>query len=682
MPSFAEAIAKTVDGHRCLDHIREIGHYDRSLGSQGYHAAAEYTVAALERMGLATRTVTWPMDDAPVPWNWSVPRAWEAQSAVFKLVSPQERTLVNLATTPTCLHPWSAATPPDGVTAEIVYVGSGLSDEDYAGKEVRGKIVFADRGANWQLYVQAIQKRGALGYISDDILEIPNVKTRRQYPDMVLWYTFYEREFGSGGPIKGWGFSISPRMGDYLRGLLTRGPVTGYSLVEARTFDGVMENVLGSLEGADGVDEEFVCMAHLDHYRPGAMDNAAGCAALLEAARSLSRLIDAGTLPRPRRSIRFLFGPEGHMSNVYPHSLGSGVKRIVGSWTVDTVGAKPHIVGGPLMFARASSATPTFLDDLGVNALKESCLWYSGMGDASSSPGGGADTPVHTRPGISPFKFEVIRYGIYSDNSCIAGWGVPAVGIFQWPSTIWHTQYDTIERLDAGELARCAWATAVVSYQVATAGPQEALVWMHNVAGASRRRLAALARRARHELLAAESGSADAVLGVRLDKLRYQAEQDSLAIASCLTLARHASDDVQARLESERRRLVEDLERQAAAECRAIQEVAGDLAPRAGGTRLEHDPRPADALSMRPRRLRPGLVNMKYQAIALGPQYSARDAQCMDRLAEMLNLSDGNRTISEIARMLTHEIGPIAPSLVAEMFKSLEELGFVTLHGN
>ncbi|MGQ0568465.1 MAG: M28 family peptidase, partial [Armatimonadota bacterium] len=559
MSSITEAIANTVDGRRSLDHVREISHYDRTLGSRGYHAAAEYVLAALEQMGLKTSTVAWPMDNTPVPWNWSVPYSWEGRAAVFKVVSPEERTLVNLVDTPTCLHPWSAATPPDGVTAEIVYVGHGLSDEDYAGKDVRGKIVFADRGANWQVCVQAIEKRGALGYISDDILEIPNVKTRRQYPDMVLWYTFYEREFGSGGSIKGWGFSISPRMGDYLRSLLARGPVTGYGRVDAQTFSGTMENVLGTLEGEDGAGEEFVCMAHLDHYRPGAMDNAAGCAALLEAADSLSRLINAGTLPRPRRSIRFLFGPEGHVSNVYPHSLGAGVARIVGSWTADTVGAKPHVVGGPLLFARASAATPTFLDDLGVSVLKESCVWYPGMGEESRAASGAVDGPVHTRPGTSPFKFEVIRYGIYSDNSCIAGWGVPAVGIFQWPSTIWHTQYDTIDRLDAGELARCAWATAAISYQVASAGPREALVWMHDVAGGSRRRLAAMARRARKEVLAVESAEVEAILRIRLDGLHYQAERGSQAIASCLTLTRHAGNEVGAALEEQRRRLAEDL---------------------------------------------------------------------------------------------------------------------------
>jgi hypothetical protein len=51
-----------------------------------------------------------------------------------------------------------------------------------------------------------------LGYISDDILAVPGTKTREQFPDMVLWYTFYEREIGTGEPIKGWGLSISPRM--------------------------------------------------------------------------------------------------------------------------------------------------------------------------------------------------------------------------------------------------------------------------------------------------------------------------------------------------------------------------------------------------------------------------------------------------------------------------------------
>jgi hypothetical protein len=152
-------------------------------------------------------------------------------------------------------------------------------------------------------------------------------------------------------------------------------------VVDVKTFDGVMENVVGSIEGGALASEEFLCMAHLDHYRPGAMDNASGCSVLLEAANVLSRLVKDGGLPRPRRSIRFLFGAEGHLSNIYPHSLGSDLDRIVGSWTVDMVGAKPHVVGGPMVFNRASAATPTFLNDLGPAIFKESCPWYTAVND-------------------------------------------------------------------------------------------------------------------------------------------------------------------------------------------------------------------------------------------------------------------------------------------------------------
>jgi hypothetical protein len=54
----------------------------------------------------------------------------------------------------------------------------------------------------------------------------------------------------------------------------------------------------------------------------------------------------------------------------------------------------------------------------------------------------------------------------------------------------------------------------------------------------------------------------------------------------------------------------------------------------------------------------------------------------MDRFAELMNLSDGTRTVAEIARIVGYEIGPIEPSLVAEMFNDLEQHGFVDLHAS
>ncbi len=87
----------------------------------------------------------------------------------------------------------------------------------------------------------------------------------------------------------------------------------------------------------------------------------------------------------------------------------------------------------------------------------------------------------------------------------------------------------------------------------------------------------------------------------------------------------------------------------------------------------------SDLMQAKPRRILPGLINMKYQAITFGPMYASRDGHFMDRMAEMMNLSDGKRTVAQIARIVNYEIGPIAPALVGEMFQDLARTGFVTL---
>lgn len=89
-----------------------------------------------------------------------------------------------------------------------------------------------------------------------------------------------------------------------------------------------------------------------------------------------------------------------------------------------------------------------------------------------------------------------------------------------------------------------------------------------------------------------------------------------------------------------------------------------------------------DLLRLKPVRRKPGLINMKYQAITFGPRYAASDPRFMDRFAEVMNLSDGSRSVAQIARIVGYEVGPIEPALVAEMFGDLEEFGFVELRSD
>ncbi len=80
----------------------------------------------------------------------------------------------------------------------------------------------------------------------------------------------------------------------------------------------------------------------------------------------------------------------------------------------------------------------------------------------------------------------------------------------------------------------------------------------------------------------------------------------------------------------------------------------------------------------KPKMKRPGVINMKFLAITLGSRYGDQDPFYMDHLAEMSNLSNGQRTIREIARIVGYEIAPLDLDLAVAMFEDLEDLGFLT----
>src|SRR6202047_778299 len=98
-----------------------------------------------------------------------------------------------------------------------------------------------------------------------------------------------------------------------LRERLGRGEtIRLHALVKAGQHASNYEVVTATIPGADPKlrDEEIAFSCHLDHQRPGANDNASGCVAILEVARTLQKLISEGKLTRPARTIRFYWPPE------------------------------------------------------------------------------------------------------------------------------------------------------------------------------------------------------------------------------------------------------------------------------------------------------------------------------------------------------------------------------------
>src|SRR5262249_10135877 len=139
-----------------------------------------------------------------------------------------------------------------------------------------------------------------------------------------------------------------------------------HASVKAGQHPGSYEVVTATIEGSDRSlkDQEIVFSCHLDHQRPGANDNASGCATILEVARTLRKLIDAGRLAPLARTIRFVWPPEVEgtlaLLNARP-DLAARIKAVV---HMDMVGGGPetkavfHMTRGPL-------SLPSFVHDVG-----------------------------------------------------------------------------------------------------------------------------------------------------------------------------------------------------------------------------------------------------------------------------------------------------------------------------
>jgi hypothetical protein len=89
------------------------------------------------------------------------------------------------------------------------------------------------------------------------------------------------------------------------------------------------------------------------------------------------------------------------------------------------------------------------------------------------------------------------------------------------------------------------------------------------------------------------------------------------------------------------------------------------------------------AADLRPLRTQLGMIEMKRLTLELDPLYRIdKEGVRLSRhawlgyLYELFNFSDGTRTLGQIARALSHEIGPIEVHALARMSRDLERMGF------
>jgi len=340
------ALANELSGETAKRNLEGIARFHRQRGSRGFHEAAELVAERLRTYGLSNVAILqFPVDGKIFYGTQRSRPAWDAESAELRegsfdsvtcvkvpvKVDPKadektkkaakwldqectgpvsfDKLLASFAAEPIVLAEDSESAD---VTADLLDVGAGTKESDYAGKDVKGKIVLvsAQPGAVQDL---AVGKFGAVGIVS----YAQNQKTAWWGEDENLIRWGHLETFS---PNKTFAFMVSLRTARAMKERLAKGErVKLHAVVKAGQLPGNYEVVTATIPGADpnpndlGLplkDEEIAFSCHLDHQRPGANDNASGCVTILEVARTLQKLISEGKLARPARTIRFIFPPE------------------------------------------------------------------------------------------------------------------------------------------------------------------------------------------------------------------------------------------------------------------------------------------------------------------------------------------------------------------------------------
>lgn len=457
-----EAIREEFSGQAAKGYVIDITRYHRMQASPGFRQAAHYCLERLREAGIQAEILSFPADEKTQYWSAWMFQEWEATEATLHLVEPEDERhkLADFRDSPISLIQRSA--PFEG-EAEVVLLEDGEEEAEYEGLALRGKVVFTKGDLN-RVRELAVEKRGAIGIIFDGMRETPPVRARMDVPDALQYTSFW----WTGQEKKCFGFVLSPREGEKLRGLIKKrardveASVKIRAKVISRFYDGEIEVVSALIPGE--TRQEVMIVAHLCHPRPSANDNASGSAAALEITRTLQKLVDEGKLAKPRRGIRFLWVPEMTGTYAYLASHEDEIERMVAGLNLDMVGQNQELCGSSFLIECPPQAMPSFAPYL-LERLREEFL-----GETSAFGGTGAYALF--RHAVTPFSGGSDHY-ILSDPTV----GVPTPMIIQWPDKFYHTSQDTPDKVDPAMLSRVGSLAATYAYFLANAGREEA-TWL------------------------------------------------------------------------------------------------------------------------------------------------------------------------------------------------------------
>jgi hypothetical protein len=478
------ALVNEISGDRAFDQVRELTRYHRTGPGRDFWAAAEHIRSQAESAGLE--------DVELIRQDWSG-RPWSCRSAEAWLWAPDAVKIADFQEVAVSVADMSRTTH---VKAELVDVGAGATAEDYAGLEVEGRIVLTSAAPRTAMR-EAVWRRGALGVVSYSSNRLQPFDA----PDQVAWTRIPYESRGVAGVEDGtpgtFAIMVSPRRGHWIKErLATAGaPLEMRVDIEAefppKREQGMVE---AWIKGREIHDQQVVLVSHIQEEKTSANDDGSGCASMLEIGRALARLVREGTLPRPRRDIRFWWVNELSSQPQYfrDHPETPGQMLVV--LNQDMVAARQSWGGRVQYASRLPWSLPHALDD-----VMESVLTTIRDGNTSYLANRGTGQPqpflkeVRAIKGSrEPFHARMVPYFDSTDHHSFTPRhvGVPGTSLTNWPDQWIHSSGDDLENIDATQLERNAVVVAAVALYFAALTDEEVPALAAYMAARGRARIA------------------------------------------------------------------------------------------------------------------------------------------------------------------------------------------------
>ncbi len=373
---------------------------------------------------------------------------WDAYFGEARLVKPMEEILSSFLQSKTAIV---AHSPSGDVEAEVVYVANA----DHLDKvDVNEKIVLTSASPR-SIYFKGIA-RGAKAFLF----------FKKSAPSEAVPYLGLFLKPNEVEKAKAPAMSIPRRYAQKIIDFLERGSkVVARVKVEASyRFDAkirVVEAWIG--EGKS----EVHAVAHICHPGGTVNDNVSGCATLFELAVAIKRAIDRGDLEEPKEGKAvFVWLPEYSGTVPYLEELLKSSRNVAFSIDLDMVGEKQDVTGSTLVFIRSPSILRSPIEAILYALLLKELRGAKTFGDVAS---------------LLDYRFDVSPYLSGSDHDIYLKFGVPAVMINQWPDRYYHTDLDTIDKLDPEICKRVGIAVATTMYLFAKLGEEKLTKEFENI---------------------------------------------------------------------------------------------------------------------------------------------------------------------------------------------------------